>query len=283
MTASKKKTTVSPISPDAAVNAPPRASLFPIVGIGASAGALEALELFLRHVPKSSGMAFVIVQHLSPTHIGNLPELLQRATTMKVLQVNESVRVKPDCVYVIPPNKEMMISNRILHLQVPEAKQGLRLPIDTFLRSLAADCGEQSIGVILSGMGSDGGQSEMDYPGNTIPPGVYLLMEVTDSGCGLDEESMRRVFEPFYTTKSTGRGLGMSAVLGVISAHKGALQLVSKPGQGATFKVYLPAQHCIAAEEEAVPQGAEKPWKGSGTILLAEDEIQVTETVKVML
>lgn len=130
--------------------------LFPIVGIGTSAGGLEALELFLSHVPAESGMAFVVVQHLSPDHTGNLPELLQRSTTMKVRQVNATAAVLPDCVYVIPPNKDLTISNRTLHLETPDVKHGLRLPIDTFLRSLAADCGDQSIGVILSGMGSDG-------------------------------------------------------------------------------------------------------------------------------
>jgi two-component system CheB/CheR fusion protein len=130
--------------------------IFPVVGIGTSAGGLEALELFLRQVPSDCGMAFVIVQHLSPDHTGNLPELLQRYTIMKVHQVNDTITVLPNCVYVIPPNKDMTISNRSLHLGVPDVKHGLRLPIDTFLRSLAADCNEQSIGVVLSGMGSDG-------------------------------------------------------------------------------------------------------------------------------
>jgi two-component system CheB/CheR fusion protein len=130
--------------------------LFPIVGIGASAGGLEALELFLSNVPKECGIAFVIVQHLSPNHTGNLPELLQRSTRMKVLQVNGSTKVQPNHVYVIPPNKDMLIKSRRLYLHDPDIKHGLRLPIDSFLRSLAEDCNEQSIGVILSGMGSDG-------------------------------------------------------------------------------------------------------------------------------
>jgi two-component system CheB/CheR fusion protein len=129
---------------------------FPIVGIGASAGGLEALEQFLRHVPEKSGMAFVIVQHLDPTHKGVMPELLQRTTRMEVFQVKDRMRVKPDCVYVIPPNKEMSILHGVLHLFVPMTPRGLRLPIDLFLRSLAEDRQEWSVGVILSGMGSDG-------------------------------------------------------------------------------------------------------------------------------
>ena len=144
----------SKIRPVVSSERPP--PLFPIVGIGTSAGGLEALELFLRHVAIEYGMAFVVVQHLSPNHVGNLPELLQRSTSMKVLQVNGSTKVQPDHVYVIPPNKDMTIKSRTLFLHDPETKHGLRLPIDIFLRSLAEDCTEQSIGVILSGMGSDG-------------------------------------------------------------------------------------------------------------------------------
>ena len=129
---------------------------FPIVGIGASAGGLEALEHFLSHVPKNSGMAFVIVQHLDPTRKGIMPELLQRATSMRVIQVKDRTPVQPDQVYVIPPNKDMSILHGVLHLLEPTSARGLRLPIDSFLRSLAQDQQEHSIGVILSGMGSDG-------------------------------------------------------------------------------------------------------------------------------
>jgi two-component system CheB/CheR fusion protein len=101
-------------------------------------------------------MAFVIVQHLDPTHKGIMAELLQRATGMKVMQVKDRTRVRPDCVYVIPPNKDMSLLHGVLHLLEPVSPRGLRLPIDFFLRSLAQDQQEHSIGVILSGMGSDG-------------------------------------------------------------------------------------------------------------------------------
>ena len=129
---------------------------FPIVGIGASAGGLEALELFLKNVPEGSGMGFVIVQHLDPTHKGIMVELLQRGTNMKVFQIKDRMRVEADCVYIIPPNKDMSILHGVLHLLDPLAPRGLRLPIDFFFRALADDQQEQSIGVILSGMGSDG-------------------------------------------------------------------------------------------------------------------------------
>ncbi|MGZ4960738.1 MAG: chemotaxis protein CheB [Methylomonas sp.] len=128
----------------------------PIIGIGASAGGLEALEQFLTHVPATSGAAFVVIQHLDPTHQGILPELLQRATPMKVAQVRDGVKVKQDCVYVIPSNKDLSILHGKLHLLDPAEPRGLRLPIDAFFRALADDQHERAIGVILSGMGSDG-------------------------------------------------------------------------------------------------------------------------------
>jgi two-component system CheB/CheR fusion protein len=129
---------------------------FPIIGIGASAGGLEAIELFLKNVPANSGMSYVIVQHLDPTHKGILTELLQRITPMTVVLVKDRMKVKQNCVYVIPSNKDMSILHRVLHLFDPSAPRGLRLPIDFFFRSLALDMQEKSIGVILSGMGTDG-------------------------------------------------------------------------------------------------------------------------------
>jgi chemotaxis methyl-accepting protein methylase len=133
-----------------------KAASFPIIGIGASAGGLEALELFLKNIPEDSNLACVIVQHLDPTHKGIIVELLQRATTMKVLETKDRTRIQPNCVYVIPPNKNMSILHRVLHLLDFTTPRGLRLPIDFFFRSLADDLQERSLGVILSGMGTDG-------------------------------------------------------------------------------------------------------------------------------
>jgi two-component system CheB/CheR fusion protein len=129
---------------------------FHIIGVGASAGGLEALEELLGKVSKGRNLAFVIVQHLDPTHKGIMPELLQRMTDMEVVQVKDRTQVKPDHIYVIPPNKDMSILHGFLHLLEPSSTRGLRLPIDFFLRSLAVDKGEHSVGVILSGMGTDG-------------------------------------------------------------------------------------------------------------------------------
>jgi signal transduction histidine kinase/CheY-like chemotaxis protein len=125
------------------------------------------------------------------------------------------------------------------------------------------------------------GKSAKDHLGNAIPPGQYVCLEVTDNGCGMDDETKLRIFEPFYTTKFTGRGLGMSAVLGIINTHGGRMQLVSKPGQGTTFKVYLPA--IISEYDEMRLTAPSEPWRGSGTILLAEDEEQIRMVAKELL
>ena len=124
---------------------------FPIIGIGASAGGLEALDQFFQNMPKGNGMAFVVIQHLDPDYVGMMPELLQRSTTMKVLQATDCLLVKPDHVYIIPPNKSMSVLNGALYLFEPIELRGLRLPIDYFFRSLADVCVDKSIGIILSG------------------------------------------------------------------------------------------------------------------------------------
>jgi two-component system, chemotaxis family, CheB/CheR fusion protein len=147
---------------------------FPIVGIGASAGGLEALEQLLQNIPEKSGMAYVVVQHLDPTQKGMLPELLQRISSMQVFQVKDLMKVKPDSVYVIPPNKSMSIFKGILHLFEPVEARGLRLPVDFFLRSLADDQKEYAVGIILSGMGSDGSSGIRAIKENN---GIVLVQE----------------------------------------------------------------------------------------------------------
>ncbi|MGA7595280.1 MAG: chemotaxis protein CheB, partial [Gallionella sp.] len=129
---------------------------FPIVGIGASAGGLEAFEHFFRGIPVNPGMAFVLVPHLDPGHASILTEILQRSTAMPVAEAQDQMKVASNRVYVIPPNRDMAIFHGRLQLSVPEQPRGQRMPIDAFLRSLAEDQGEHAIGIILSGTGTDG-------------------------------------------------------------------------------------------------------------------------------
>ncbi len=142
-----------PVDPDES-----RPAEFPIVGIGASAGGLAAFDVFFSAMPAGAdpGMAFVLVQHLAPDHKSILSDLVRRYTTMKVFEVEEGMRVQPNCVYIIPPNRDMAVINGILQLLEPAAPRGLRLAIDFFFRSLAEDQHERAICIVLSGTGSDG-------------------------------------------------------------------------------------------------------------------------------
>lgn len=135
---------------------PPRNTSFPVVGIGASAGGLEACTGLFRHLPKDTGASFVLVQHLDPTHESVLPDLLSKVTPLPVLSVRSGMKVQPDHVYVIPPNASMTISDGVLHLKPREAAAERYRPIDRFLESLAHDQGHRAIGVILSGTATDG-------------------------------------------------------------------------------------------------------------------------------
>ncbi len=127
-----------------------------IVGLGASAGGLEALVQFLSAVPAGSGCCYVVVQHLSPTHPTLLPELLQRATAMPVYEATDGMALLANAVFVIPPDAELKVAHGHVQLSRPRHVRGMRLAIDVMLSSLAQDQGERAIGVVLSGMGKDG-------------------------------------------------------------------------------------------------------------------------------
>src|SRR5580692_6709048 len=127
-----------------------------VVGIGASAGRLEALEQFFRNIPAESGMAYVVVQHLSPDFKSLMDEILGRLTELPIHLVENAMPVLADHIYLIPPKKEMIISEGRLLLSERDPDQELALPIDVFFRSLAQDCGARAIAVVLSGGGSDG-------------------------------------------------------------------------------------------------------------------------------
>jgi two-component system CheB/CheR fusion protein len=127
-----------------------------IVGIGASAGGLEALKSFFDNAPLNGLMAFVIVQHLDPTHKSLLSELIAGHTRMKVSEIRDGIKVKPDCVYIIPPNKDLRILNGNLQLIEPNEQRAIRRTIDSFFHSLALDQKGKAIGIILSGTGTEG-------------------------------------------------------------------------------------------------------------------------------
>ncbi|MFN7948647.1 MAG: chemotaxis protein CheB [Blastocatellia bacterium] len=136
-------------------NAAPNGQMM-VVGIGASAGGVKALSDFFDHLPADSGMAFVVILHLSPQHKSNLAEVLQARTQMPVSQVTEAVRVEANHVYVIPPVSHLIISDGLIRLAEPEQLRGRRVPIDLFFRSLAEAWESRAIAIVLSGAGADG-------------------------------------------------------------------------------------------------------------------------------
>ena len=129
---------------------------FPVVGLGASAGGIGALKTFFSHMPPDSGMAFVVIVHLSPQHESHLAQVVQVSTSMRVAQVQSRVRVEPNCVYVVPPNRSLAMVDG--HLDVSEIRriEERRAPIDIFFRTLADTHGTEAIAVVLSGTGADG-------------------------------------------------------------------------------------------------------------------------------
>ena len=144
------------VSPDKRVSAADKGKPFPIVGMGASAGGLRAFEQFFASMPPDSGAAFVLVPHLDPSHVSMLPDLLRKYTKMPVVQAENGMKILPNRVHVIAPNSVMVVSRSTLLLTKPKEPRGLRLPIDTFFRSLAEDRKDKAVCIILSGNGTDG-------------------------------------------------------------------------------------------------------------------------------
>lgn len=207
-----------------------------IVGLGASAGGLQPLEEFFSQVQPGSGMAYIVVQHMDPTHKGMLSELLQRVTSMPVREAAELIRVLPDVVYVIPPNTELTVVNGVIHLAEPVQPRGLRLPIDVLFGSLARDQGENAIGVLLSGMGTDGtlGMQEIKSQG-----GLTLVQQPESA----QFDSMPRsalaagcvdIIAPAWELPAS--------IQRVVSSQEPGLQLTADPtaGQGAVADGLLP-------------------------------------------
>jgi two-component system CheB/CheR fusion protein len=150
------------LQPKSADEAPAReqsdskSELFPVVGIGASAGGLEAFRQLLSHLPTDTGMAFVLIQHLDPNQKSLLREILSRATAMPVFEVQDGTAVEPNSVYVIPPNTKMAIAQGVLKLTPREKNRGVAMPVDVFFLSLAEDRGSKAIAIVLSGGDGDG-------------------------------------------------------------------------------------------------------------------------------
>jgi CheY-like chemotaxis protein len=201
--------------------------------------------------------------------------LVDEMVTMLKTTLPQNAVIKPDLSTDIP----------LIPLIDADASQIRQVVMNLIINASEAIGDQQGeIQVSLANTTVIAGQPDKDYNGKAIPPGGYILLQVTDNGCGMDEETKQRIFEPFYTTKFPGRGLGMSAVLGIIKSHSGAMQLFSQLGHGSTFKVYLPAPTSdTAVDEDQTASVPSTPWQGSGTVLLVEDEEQVRLIAKALL
>ena len=147
---------------------------FPIVGLGASAGGLEALETFFSNMSSNSNMAFVIIQHLSPKHKSIMASLLSKSTKMPVNEIKSGMKIEPNHVYLNPPDRNVVIQNRKLQLMMPIKSDRLNLPIDCFFRSMASDLNEKAVCVILSGTATDGTLGLKAIKGNG---GIAMVQE----------------------------------------------------------------------------------------------------------
>ncbi|MEI7934846.1 MAG: ATP-binding protein, partial [Chlorobiaceae bacterium] len=208
---------------------------------------------------------------LSKTQV-NIWMLMDEMVSMLKATIPQNVVIKPELSIGIP----------FINGDASQIRQIAMNLINNASEAIGEEQGE--IKVLLTKTTVTAEHLDKDYHGKAIPPGGYVCLEVTDNGCGMDEETKWRIFEPFYTTKFTGRGLGMSAVLGIIQAHNGALQLFSELGKGTTFKVYLPFKTSASNEDENQKKAdTPAPWQGSGTILLVEDEEPIRIIAKTLL
>ncbi|MBV6458857.1 MAG: Chemotaxis response regulator protein-glutamate methylesterase [Fimbriimonadaceae bacterium] len=207
---------------------------FYVAGIGASAGGLEAMTELFGNLPNVTGMAFVVVSHLSPKHPSLLSEILGRATNMTVVEVQDEPEVQPNTVYVIPPGRVMVMDQGKLWLTDRLGAQANHRPIDKFLRSLAEEQRNHSIGVILSGSASDGtlGCEEIKAMG-----GLVFAHE--------DRSPSR---------SEGGLGIGLTLVKKLTEMHGGRVTVESDGAEkGSTFSIDLPA---VQYAQNAVPQTA---------------------------
>ncbi len=201
------------------------------------------------------------------------------------LDVNEVISEMEDMLQVSIAKKSTLrfrLSKGIPSVEADVAQ--LRQVLMNLVINASEAIGDKS-GIITVGTGVM--QCDRSYLAGTfvdeqLPEGSYVCLEVGDDGAGMDESTRERIFEPFYTTKFTGRGLGLSAVLGIVRGHKGAIKVYSEPGKGTTIKVLFPASNLPAQRLEGEPPQVPQ-WRGSGTVLVADDEESVRKVGGQML
>jgi two-component system CheB/CheR fusion protein len=225
-----------------------------VVGIGASAGGLEALEAFFDHLPEAMGMAFVVVQHLSPDFRSMMNEILARHTRLPIHLVEDGMPVEANHVYLIPPKREMIVAAGRLLLSEKDRQQEFPLPIDMFFRSLSQDCGPKAVAIVLSGGGSDGSRGARDIHdagGLVIVQDVATAQfggmpkTVSDAGVAhfvLPPQEMGRVLKAHGEAAQPPRSMGATKKQNGSQAHGvEAIYQMLEQEFGLDFTVYKPS------------------------------------------
>lgn len=211
-----------------------------------------------------SGKGRFVIRHL------NLSEVVEEMTHLLDVSVSKKASLRYNFAENLPSIKadptqiRQVIMNLITNASEAIGKKSGVISITTGV----VDC--------------DKGYLKGSYLDEELPEGLYVSLEVSDTGCGMDAETLNKIFDPFYTTKFTGRGLGLAAVLGIVRGHSGAIKVYSEPDRGTTFKVLIPAV-AQAAEATAEPSDEVASWRGGGVVLLAEDDESVRVTGRNML
>jgi len=208
-----------------------------------------------------SGKGHFIVKPL------NLSDLVREISALIQPSISKMVRVRLDLDRNLP--------------QVEADSSQLNQLVMNLVINGAESIGDGKTGVVTVTTGLRevrAGEERRSIPPTEIPPGRYVFLEVHDDGAGMDQETMSRIFDPFFTTKFTGRGLGLAAALGIVRGHRGGIEVESLPGQGATFRVYLPMM--AGSEMQRHSEAARQNLAGAGAILVVDDEEVVRNVVK---
>lgn len=184
---------------------------------------------------------------------------LSKKVDLRVLLADNLPTIQAD-----PSQIGQVLMNLVINASEATGDQNGTVTIITCLRECDTEC--------LSNL-------EFDHP---LPAGSYVVLDVTDTGCGMDEQTRRRIFDPFFTTKFAGRGLGLSAVLGIVRSCQGGIRVISEGGSGTTFQIFFPVSQGKPAVRAAEPAG-DKPWRGQGTVLVVDDEESVCSVTRGML
>ncbi len=228
-----------------------------------TATALRAAEL-TKQMPAYSGKGKFVVQAL------NLSTLVEEMAHLIRVSISRKVVLQCNCANNLPTIEA-------------DATQIRQVVMNLIINAAEAIGEESGVVSVSTGLIEASRSYFIDaYLDENLPEGYYVSLEVTDTGCGMDEATRQKIFDPFFTTKFVGRGLGLAALLGIVRGHHGAVKIDSEPGRGTTFEVLFPASAQVY-EESADRTDAESSWRGSGVVLVVDDEETVRTAAKMML